>query len=178
MILLTGASASGKTEVAKTLREEFHIVKAVTCTTRPMRKGEVDGRDYFFLTKEEFLKRKKEGFFVETTYYNGNYYGCGKDQIAPNRVVVVDPTGLKNFQALHIPGIVSFLLTASEKIRIQRMLHRGDKRDNIAQRIVYDRKEFKHVPHTTYVIKTDDLNLEQVAMLVLNLYQKALQKLN
>ena len=75
MIVITGASATGKTETARVLSTLFNIKKVVTHTTRPMRKGETDGVDYHFVSKEEFLKLKDEDYFVETTTYNNNYYG-------------------------------------------------------------------------------------------------------
>jgi guanylate kinase len=76
MILLVGASASGKTEVAKDLYRLFGIKKAVTHTSRLPRPGEKDGVDYHFVDKETFLKLDSEGKMVENTFYNGNHYGC------------------------------------------------------------------------------------------------------
>ena len=73
MIVLAGASASGKTEVAKMLAAKYGIVKAITTTTRDMRVGEANGRDYFFVSKERFLEMIKEGRFVEHTTYNDNH---------------------------------------------------------------------------------------------------------
>ena len=88
MLILTGASASGKTVTAFDLQKRYNLVKAITTTTRPIRVGEKDGVDYFFVSKEEFKKRLNEGKFVESSIYNDNYYGCGIDQIADNKVVV------------------------------------------------------------------------------------------
>ena len=65
MIVLIGASASGKTEAAKMLMAKYGIQKAITTTTRPMRVHEVDGRDYFFVSKEKFDQLIKEDKFVE-----------------------------------------------------------------------------------------------------------------
>ena len=95
MIVLAGASASGKTEVAKELAKKYGITKVITTTTRKMRVGEVNGRDYFFVSKEEFEKMLMDNRFVEYTYYNDNLYGSTKDQIAPNKCVVIDPAGLR-----------------------------------------------------------------------------------
>ena len=72
MIVLAGPSASGKTEVAKYLASHFNLTKIITTTTRPMRKGEVDGRDYFFVTIEKFNEMVENDEFVEYTVYNGN----------------------------------------------------------------------------------------------------------
>ena len=101
MIVLSGASASGKTEAAKMLMGKYGIQKAITTTTRPMRINEVNGRDYFFVSKEEFEQLIKEDKFVEHTIYNGNYYGSSKDQIANDRVVVIDLEGLKSYSRLN-----------------------------------------------------------------------------
>ena len=74
MILLVGASASGKTEIAKYLQAHYGIKKVITHTTRPMRSGERQDVDYHFVSKEQFDQLKKEDSFVETTHYNGNEY--------------------------------------------------------------------------------------------------------
>ena len=79
MIVLSGASASGKTEAAKMLMVKYGIQKAITTTTRPVRCNEVNGKDYFFVSKEVFEQMIKEDRFVEHTLYNGNYYA--DDQI-------------------------------------------------------------------------------------------------
>ena len=94
MIILTGASASGKTVTALNLQKRFGLIKAITTTTREMRTGDTNGVEYFFITKEEFLKRLKEGKFVEHSLYNDNFYGCGIDQVDDNKIVVLDPNGL------------------------------------------------------------------------------------
>ena len=104
MILLVGASASGKTATALDLQKRYGLVKAITTTTREKRVGETDGIEYFFITKTEFEKRLKEGRFVEHSLYNGNYYGCGIDQINDNKIVVLDPNGLHSFNKLKTIG--------------------------------------------------------------------------
>ena len=81
MIILCGPSACGKTEVGKFLSLHFNIKKAITNTTREKRIGEVDKVDYYFTSKEDFLKMKEEDLFVETTSYNNNYYGCLKSEV-------------------------------------------------------------------------------------------------
>ena len=75
MVVLAGASASGKTEVAKVLAKTYGITKIVTTTTREKRTGEVDGVDYFFVSKEKFETMILEDKFVEYTLYNGQMYG-------------------------------------------------------------------------------------------------------
>ena len=178
MIVLAGASASGKTEVAKLLAKKYNIKKIVTTTTRPKRKGEVDGVDYFFVTPEKFEEMVHEGKFVEYTLFNGYMYGSTKDQIAKDKCVVIDPAGLRCYMSLKDDSIVSFYLDADEKTRHERMLSRGDDLEKINSRIAHDRQAFKkeNIVKVDYVIKnsSDDV-LEQVADQIYEIY-KSLNK--
>ncbi len=174
MIVLAGASASGKTEVAKLLAKKYGITKIVTTTTRAKRKGEVDGVDYFFVSPKKFEEMIHEGKFVEYTLYNGQMYGSTKDQIAPDKCVVIDPAGLRSYMALKDKSIVSFYLDADEDTRHNRMLSRGDDLEKIKSRIAHDREAFKkeNIVRVDYVIKnsSDDV-LESVADQIYEIYK-------
>ena len=107
MLILVGASASGKTEIAKRLGAVFNIKKAVTHTSRLPRKGEINHIDYHFVTPEEFIKLKEEGAFVETTFYNGNYYGCSKKEITHKAVTLpIDEHDAKQKRGIDYTGQV------------------------------------------------------------------------
>ena len=121
MLVISGASASGKTEVAHIISKKYGLTRVITVTTREKRVGEVDGVDYFFVTKEEFQKLIKENKLVEYAEYNGNFYGSRRDQIADDHILVVEANGLKAYIALNDPSIVTFALTANAKIREERM---------------------------------------------------------
>ncbi|HPM07636.1 MAG: AAA family ATPase [Bacilli bacterium] len=179
MIILVGASASGKTEIAKILARKYGIAKAITHTTRPMRDGEKDGLDYFFVSKEDFQKLLAENFFVEMTLYNENYYGCSKSQVSDNRAVIVDPNGLKAFQKLNDASVISFLVVADEEVRYQRMLTRGDKKENAIKRINNDRVDFssENVGNTNYVIVNQENSLEEAADSIYQKYIAALKRI-
>ena len=172
MIVLVGASASGKTEVAKLLAEKYGIKKMITTTTRPMRINEINGRDYFFLSKEEFLKKQEEGCFVETTFYNNNFYGSDKNQINKNISIVVDPKGLEAYLNVNNPIIKTFVLTADENTRFNRMLIRGDNLIDAKERIAKDKIEFDKdkVKRAHYFIQTDSLSIEEVADKIFEIY--------
>ena len=176
MIVLSGASASGKTEAAKMLMAKYGIQKAITTTTRPMRVNEQNGRDYFFVSKEQFEKLIQEDKFVEHTIYNGNYYGSSKDQIANDRVVVIDLEGLKSYSRLHDSRIVTFYLDTCEDIRYKRMLERGDKKEDALKRLENDRRIFAkgNIPKTNYYIDSENKTIEEVADEVYKLYIKHL----
>ena len=173
MVVLAGASASGKTEVAKVLAKTYGITKVVTTTTRDKRTGEVDGVDYFFVTKEKFEKMILEDKFVEYTLYNGQMYGSTKDQIADDKCVVIDPAGLRSYIALNNDSIVTFYLEADEETRHRRMIARGDSPDKIKSRIENDRIAFKkeNIAKVDYVIDASiDGRTEEVAKEIYNLY--------
>lgn len=173
MIILTGASASGKTVTALDLQKRYGLVKAITTTTRQIRVNETDGVDYFFVTKEEFKKRLSEGKFVESSIYNENYYGCGIDQVADNKVVVLDPNGLHSFRALNNKRIVSFLLVCNKDVREQRMHIRGDKEEKISERLQNDVDDFamEKIGEVDFIINTDDKTIEQVTDEIYKLYR-------
>lgn len=173
MIILTGASASGKTVTALDLQKRYGLVKAITTTTRQIRVNETDGVDYFFVTKEEFKKRLSEGKFVESSIYNENYYGCGIDQVADNKVVVLDPNGLHSFRALNNKRIISFLLVCNKDVREQRMHIRGDKEEKISERLQNDVDDFamEKIGEVDFIINTDDKTIEQVTDEIYKLYR-------
>lgn len=174
MIILTGASASGKTVTALNLQKRFGLIKAVTTTTREKRVGETDGIEYFFVSKEEFEKRLKENKFVEHSLYNGNYYGCGIDQVSDNKIVVLDPNGLHSFLKLKNKNIVSFHLIADEKTREARMIERGDKKENISQRLINDVEDFslEKIGKVDFVINTQDKTIDEVSEMIYKLYKE------
>ncbi len=177
MLILCGASASGKTVTALNLQKRYGLVKAITTTTRALREGERDGVDYFFISKEEFEKRLKDGKFVESSLYNGNYYGCGKDQVDDNKVIVLDPNGLHAFQALNDPHVITVLLLCNSKKREERMVGRGDKKEKIEERLKNDQFDFAldKVSGVHLIVHTDNKNIDQVADEIYSFYQSKMR---
>lgn len=176
MIILVGASASGKTATALKLQEKYHLTKAVTTTTREKRINEVDGVDYFYISRDEFLKRMKNNMFVETTTYNNNFYGCGKDQVKDDRIIVLDPNGFHAFEKLGDKHIVSFLILCDKSIREQRMISRGDKSEKIKQRLENDIVDFAidKIGKTDFTIDTTKMSINEVADEIYKKYQEKL----
>ena len=75
LVVLSGPSGVGKGTVAKIITEKFKMALSVSCTTRNPRDGEVDGKDYFFITREDFLKKIDEDGFLEYSEHFENLYG-------------------------------------------------------------------------------------------------------
>ena len=174
MILLVGASASGKTEVAKYLFQHFHMVKAITHTTRAMRPTERQDIDYHFVTRAEFLALKQHDVFVETTEYNGNFYGCSIAETGDDKCIILDPNGIASFLALGNPNIVTFFLRASAQTREARMRFRGDDPESIKRRLLGDADTFdeSRMPKVDYVLDCDEETVADIAGKIYSLYQQ------
>lgn len=179
MIILVGASASGKTEVAKMLSCKFNIKKVITHTTRTMRLNEKQDVDYHFVDKNTFQSLKEQNYFVETTFYNDNFYGTSKKEIADNKVLIVDPNGLQAFLALNDERIITFYLYANENTRLQRMLNRGDKKEDALSRIKNDESKFNDDTSKKchFSIDSEHLDLAQMTEKIYNLYKESLKQL-
>ena len=178
MLVLIGPSASGKTEIAKILIRDFGMKKLVTYTTRPARPGEQDGIDYHFVTVDEFKALDEAEEFVETTFYNGNYYGSRKRDVDMNKVVVLDPSGLNRLCALFGDSIVTVLLETAAETRIARMRMRGDREDDIARRISGDEAVFApaNMRRIDLVVQNNAADLKQLAADIHRFYCERMKK--
>ncbi len=94
LFVVSAPSGTGKTTLCTHVRQTPDLVYSISCTTRPIRPGEKDGVDYFFLSKAEFEKRMKAGEMLETADVYGEYYGTPKDPVlkhlAEGRDVLLD----------------------------------------------------------------------------------------
>lgn len=127
MIVLIGESGSGKDTIQKQLVENFGYRKIVTYTTRPPRKGEIDGVDYHFVTEEEFRDMKYAGKFGETAEYRGWKYGSAIDDYSNNTVIILTPSGFRKIKKLILPvPIMSTYIRVPRRERLIRILKRGD----------------------------------------------------
>ncbi len=139
MVILIGPSASGKTVVGKMLEKKYGICKNVTYTTRQKRINEIDKVDYFFLSKEEFLKLKKDDFFFETTEYNNNFYGTSRESLKKDCYMILDINGYNKYKDMNVSA---FYLNISKEVRMKRMIQRKDLLEDIEKRINIDKSVF------------------------------------
>ncbi len=152
MVVILGQSASGKSHIEKELTK-IGYEKITSYTTRPIREGEVDGIDYHYISLDEFHQLKSDGFFAEHTIYNGWYYGIAHEDCLDNRVVVVEPYGLRQLKQFDNLNIQSFYIQVDERERAVRMIKRGDNLLEVFRRIFSDQGVFQGVENEVdYII--------------------------
>lgn len=182
MLLLTGKTCSGK----DTIKKEFikmGMESVITYTTRPPRKKEIDKMSYHFISKDEFFYKNGQGFFAETTSYkvaNGDiwYYGTAKKDLSDNKVIIVNPEGLKQLKNIESLNPVSFYITVSEETIWDRLKHRGDNIDEAVRRLNADREDFSDIINYVDFSFSNDLGLkpEILAEMILYTYKKTMEE--
>ena len=154
LLVICGKMCSGKDTIVKRLINKG-FKKVVTYTTRPKRRGETDGVDYHYISKEDFEGKIKDGFFLEYRMYkvaSGDtwYYGSAKQDVLKVRdnqkkVIILSPSGVDKMYELKHDGSVNFrivyLKCNDNTIRI-RARRCGDKKQEIARRIESDGVDF------------------------------------
>ena len=152
ILILLGKTCAGKdTFVRELINKGYRNVASYT--TRPMRDGEVDGVTYKFISKDDFLDLKENGFFAETTSYNvatGEtwYYGISIEDLSnadEKSVVILNPEGLKKVKQIEGLNIISFYIDVKKSIIKKRLRKRGDNRKEARRRLQADKKDFKEI---------------------------------
>lgn len=166
MLVLSSPSGAGKTSVAKGLLEkEDDLNLSVSMTTRPPRMGEVDGKDYCFVSKEVFQDNEKEDTFLEHANVFGNYYGTPRqgveDSLTAGKDVLfdIDWQGSQQIRQAARDDLVSiFLLPPSWKALEDRLKTRAqDDETVIAKRMAKASSEISHWAEYDYVLINDNL---------------------
>lgn len=178
MIVLIGASASGKTELAKILCNYYGYKKCITTTTRLIRDNERQDIDYHFISKEDFEDKNSKGEFIGVTHYNDNLYGINKNDLLLNGVLIVEPNGANSLiETLNNELFVVFIET-SENLRRLRMINRGDNKELVEKRLIADSYLFQvqKIKRIDLLIKNENKSLESLASLIHQSYQNYLKK--
>lgn len=141
LFVFLGDGGSGKTTLISELvrRHPDMFRKVVTCTSRPMRSGEIDGEDYYFLPQEYFVDNKDLVLAKKTD--DGYYYGTRRADLFPSShhlLLTSKPTGVRKLLDLGCRNITAVCIAISEKLKIERMRQRGDSEEMIADRLRAD----------------------------------------
>lgn len=176
MLVLCGKTASGKDTVLKELIK-LGMKKIVTYTTRPMRNGEVDGESYYFINEEEFLFMKDNEFFLETTSYKvatGEtwHYGTPKNQIGNDKVIILNPDGVKFIKSHMEYNPIIMYLNVDENILLERLKERGDNLTEAGRRLEADDKDFLNLDlFWDFGIRNQNIEIKTLAKTIYGLYQ-------
>lgn len=142
MIVLIGESASGKSTIEKILVEKYGYKKTISYTTRPPRDGEQNGKDYYFVSIEEFENLKSNNFFAEIGEYNGWYYGTAKEDCTNDKVAVLTPHGLRQMKKIKNIDVMSYYINVPRRDRLIKILERGDNIEEAYRRSLSDVGQF------------------------------------
>lgn len=168
LIVISGPSGVGKGTVVKEVMKDadLHLSYSTSMTTRDPRAGEVDGKDYFFVSKEEFLKVKKEGGLLESNEFVGNYYGTPKAYVeklrneGKNVLLEIDVEGCKQVVAQQPDTLTLFIVPPSMKELERRIRGRGTEPEEIVQqRLAKAQKELEKSYQYKYCVCNDDVQL-------------------
>ncbi len=168
IVVVSGPSGSGKTSLARAVCEEMgdKAYFSISTTTRAKREGEVDGVDYFFVSKEEFLKDIEDGYFLEWAEVHGNFYGTSKKQINEalnqGKIVFLD-IDVQGHEAVRkaYPDIVTsvFVTTKDKNTLIERLQKRGtENEESIEVRMINALHEMKKIPEYDFLLINDDFD--------------------
>jgi len=163
-MVISAPSGGGKTVVRSgLLKLDKRFDFSVTCTTRARRPGEVDGKDYYFVTEEQFAKLRKEGKLLEWAVVHGNYYGTPVksviDVLEKGRIPVmtIDVKGARSVKRLFPEAVTVFLLPPDLKTLVQRLRGRGEAPENVSVRLETARSEIKVASSFDYLVINDKL---------------------
>ncbi len=164
-VILSSPSGGGKTTIAQQLLERRNDVGySVSCTTRTPRPGETHGKDYYFLTREEFLDRRDHGDFAESAEVHGNLYGTLRSEVsrvlaAGKHVILdIDVQGARQMMRSFPQSVTIFVLPPSGEVLLDRL--RGRKTESPQQlvaRLHSALRELRAVEEYEYVVVNDDL---------------------
>lgn len=169
IVVLSGPSGTGKSTIVNRLaaQNEVKLVKAISATTRAPRNQERQGVDYYFLSKEEFLRRRDAQEFVECFEVHGSekWYGTLKSEVqrAHNcggwAMLEIDVQGAMQVVALYPEAVTIFIRTTSEVEFEQRLRARGTESEEMIQRRLQTaRRELEMVDRYRYQVINDDLD--------------------
>lgn len=164
-IILSAPSGGGKTTIAKALlARRTDIGYSVSCTTRQPRNGEVHGRDYYFLSRSEFLLRRERGEFAESAEVHGNLYGTLRSEVqrvldgGKHVLMDIDVQGAVQFTRVFPQSVTIFILPPSAEVLLERLRNRQtESPQQLADRLQSALQELQSVDGYEYVVVNDDL---------------------
>jgi len=166
LFVISGSSGVGKgTIIKKFLERNPHFKLSISCTTRKMRAGEQNGINYYFLTKEEFMKSVKNDDFLEWAEFSGNYYGTNKKFVKKcldndeNILLEIDTQGALQVKEKMDNAILIFITPPSLEELERRLRGRGtENEETIQKRLSIVKSEMNNSKIFDYTVVNDEVD--------------------
>lgn len=140
-LVLVGKAAAGKDHLRKRLIERGFKF-GVSCTTRPPRVGEQNGKDYYFLSEQDFLDLVNLGDMVEYQQFNGWFYGLTRDEFQDSDVIILNREAVDMLPKDIRKECMVMFLDIDINTRLERMQERKDTADSLERRITADEQQY------------------------------------
>lgn len=165
-IVMSAPAGTGKTTLARMLVDEFPIIsESISCTTRPMRPGEIPEKDYHFMKEQEFLQRESEGQFLEHATVFGYHYGTLKEHVdkklqeGKHVILVIDTQGAVQLKKKGYPALFIFIKPPSMGELRSRLFNRKTEQEkHIEERLAWAEHELEMAKHYDYIVTNDNLH--------------------
>ena len=184
LFIISAPSGTGKTTICRyLLQQHSDLSLSISTTTRAPREGEINERDYFFTTKEDFKKKIKKKEFLEYAEIFDNYYGTpigfvkNKLSLRTNILFDIDWQGMRQIKKHKSFNITTlFLLPPSIDVLRERLKHRGDSDEQIEKRIGGFRNDAEKADEYDYIVLNDEL--EKTCNIISTIYKTEKIKFN
>ena len=172
LVVISGPSGAGKDTIVDALKKiNKNIWVSISCTSRNPRNGEIDGKDYYFITKEQFEEKINNNHFLEYAKYNDNYYGTPLDKINEYRnkgidvILIIEVQGALYVKKHIEDALFIFIMPPSmEELKNRLIARKTETKEKVLERFKTAYNEINEISKYNYVVVND--NIETAAIKV------------
>lgn len=185
LVIISGFSGAGKGTIVNNLMQTGKYRLSISATTRQPREGEQDGREYFFITREEFQQGIMDNRFLEWAEFSGNFYGTPREYVMEqiknglDVILEIEPQGALQVKRKFPEAGLIFLTAPSMKILRERLTGRGtETEEQVARRLSQARREIEKMHEYDYIVVNEDIAecTDKVEQIIEVMHERACQK--